>query len=337
LIAFYLMALAVGLLATPLRKSLRRPWVYVGALLAGVLVLPNLGWQQAHGWPFLELGKAGSGGKNIEMSLPAFFLQQVMTTGPLATLVWVCGICAGMARPRLGVFRAFAIAWVILIVVFDAAHGKAYYPAAIYPTLLALGAVRIEAWVGNAYVRGAALAAAAVLGLAAAPLVLPLLPIEVFIRYQKAIGLAPSAGEHQALGVLPQYYADMFGWPEMAERVAAVYRELAPEERAHAVFFGKNYGEAAAIDVFGGPLGLPPAIGGHNSYYLWGPRDHDLSVVIIIGGSEEHYAELFRSFEIAGRITTPYAMPYETDQPIYVLRGLKEPMKSFWPTVKHYD
>jgi hypothetical protein len=30
-------------------------------------------------------------------------------------------------------------------------------------------------------------------------------------------------------------------------------------------------------------------------------------------------------------------MPYETDQPIYVLRGLKEPMKSFWPTVKHYD
>jgi hypothetical protein len=146
----------------------------------------------------------------------------------------------------------------------------------------------------------------------------------------------PSVGEHQRLGVLPQYYADMFGWPEMAARIAAVYGSLPPQDRARAVFFGNNYGEAAAIDVFGGPLGLPPAVSGHNNYYLWGPRDHDGSVIIIIGGDRKHYEELFDSIEIAGRIDTPYAMPYETDQPIYVLRGMKPPLQDYWPEVKSY-
>jgi hypothetical protein len=336
LIAFYLVALAVGLLATPQRRSLLRPWVYFGALLAGVMVAPNLLWQQVHGWPFIDLGKAASSGKNIEMSPLAFLLQQVIFTGPLATIVWLFGLWACVARPKLAVARAFSIAWVILLLAFDTSHGKAYYLSAIYPTLLAFGAVRIEEWVGNALARGAALAGVVLLGALAAPLTLPILPIDVFIRYQNAIGLKPSAGEHQTLGVLPQYYADMFGWQEMAEKVAAVYWSLPVQDRAHAVFFGENYGEAAAIDVFGRHLGLPAAISGHNNYYIWGPRAHDGRVIIIVGGSTKHYADLFSSFEIAGRIATPYAMPYETDKPIYVLRGMKTPLQDYWPEVRAY-
>jgi hypothetical protein len=181
------------------------------------------------------------------------------------------------------------------------------------------------------------LAAVVVIGIAAAPCTLPILPIDVFIRYQRATGLAPSAEEHQALGVLPQYYADMFGWRQMAAAVAAVYRSLPVEDRARAVSYGENYGEAAAIDVFGGRLGVPPAISGHNSSYLWAPRGHDGSVMIVIGGRAERYAALFRSVEIAGRITTPYAMPYETDQPIYGLRGLQVPLEQAGPKVKKYE
>jgi hypothetical protein len=337
LIAFYLAALAVGLLATSQRKSLLRPWVYVGALLAGVLMLPNLLWQQAHSWPFLELGTAAANGKNLQMSLPAFFLQQVLQTGPVAAIVWLCAILAGVVRPSFRVTRAVPIAWLVLLLVFDASHGKPYYVAAIYPTLLALGAVRIETWLHNASARRATLAAAAVVGVLAAPLTLPILPVELFIRYQKAVGFVPSVGERQSSGALPQYYADMFGWRDMAEKVAAVYWSLPEPDRVRAVFFGNNYGEAAAIDVFGPHLGLPPAISGHNTYYLWGPQGRDGSVIIIIGGSRQHYAELFSSYEIAGRITAPYAMPYETDKPIYVLRGMKTPLAAYWPQVKSYQ
>jgi hypothetical protein len=337
LIAFYLVALVIALLATPKRNSLLGPWVYLGALLAGVMVLPNVMWQQAHGWPFIELGKAGASGKNIAMSPMAFFLQQIILIGPWASIVWLCGLWTGFVRPRIAIARAFPIAWLVLLVAFDASHGKAYYLSAIYPTLLAFGAAQIEEWVGNAIARGAALAIVVVFAVLAAPFALPILPVDVFMRYERSIRFMPSAGEHQKLSLLPQYYADMFGWREMANKVAAIYWSLPPQDRARAVFFGNNYGEAAAIDIFGHHLGLPPAISGHNNYYIWGPRGHDGSVIIIIGGSSKHYADLFRSFKIAGRIDALYAMPYERDKPIYVLRGMKMPLKDYWPKVKAYN
>lgn len=337
LIAFFLAALAVGLLATPRRASLLRPWLWLGALLAAAMILPNVLWQQAHGWPFIELGKAGSNGKNVALSLPDFFVQQMLQTGQLAGLVWLVGLWAGAVRPRPALARAFPIAWAILMVLFVGEHGKPYYLAPIYPILLGMGAVRIEAWLANRIARGAVLALVAAAGIAIAPITLPILPVETFLRYQAVLGFTPSTGEHQKLGALPQYYADMFGWREMAEKVAAVYNALPPEERAHAVFWGNNYGEAAAIDIFGRPLGLPPALSGHNQYYLWGPRGADGQVIIIVGGDTGHYAQLFRSYTVAGHVDAPYAMPYETDLPIYVLRGMKMPLARYWPEVKSYN
>jgi 4-amino-4-deoxy-L-arabinose transferase-like glycosyltransferase len=337
LIAFYLGALAVALLFTPARKSLLRPWVWAGAAVALALAAPNIGWQAAHGWPFIELGKAGADHKNIALSPMDFFVQQLLLIGPLAAPVWIAGLWAGLARPKLKVARAFPVAWLILFAVFDASHGKPYYLAAIYPTLLALGAGRIESWLQNAAARAAVLGVLTAAGLLIAPLTLPILPVAMFVRYQTALGFTPSTGEHQTLGALPQYYADMFGWQAMAQKVAAVYWSLPPQDRARAVFYGENYGEAAAIDVLGRRLGLPPAISGHNQYFLWGPQGHDGSVMIIIGGRPKHYAEVFRSFKVAGHIDAPYAMPYETDKPIYVLRGMKTPLAQFWPTVKNYN
>ena len=334
LIAFYLLALAVGLLATPLRRSLTRPWVYAGAAIALVMVLPNILWQQRHGWPFLELGAAGTKGKNLALSPLDFFGQQLLLIGPVAAPVWLAGLWAAWVRPAT---RAFAIAYGLLFILFIASHGKAYYLAPIYPTLLGFGAVAIERWLTGRAARGAALAAVAVGGAFSAPLAVPVLPVETYIAYANAIGMAPSAlaSEHQRLAVLPQHFADMFGWPEMAASIGAVYRGLPAADRSRAVFFGQNYGEAAAIDVFG--RDLPPAISGHNNYFLWGPRGHDGSVIIVIGGNRAEMETQFRSVDQAGFINTPYAMPYETGKPIYVLRGAKVPLDAMWPGLKHYQ
>lgn len=338
MIAFYILALAIGLLATPLRRSLLRPWVWLGALVAALMVLPNVLWQQAHGWPFLELGRAATGGKNIALSPLAYFAQQLLLIGPLAAPVWLAGLWASAVKPKLAVYRAFPIAYVLLFAFFVVTHGKAYFLSSIYPILLAIGAVAIEGWLRNTAARAAAFAALLISGVVIAPLAIPVLPEESYIRYAAALGMGPSASaaEHQKMGRLPQHFADMHGWPEMAAKVAAVYRALPPRDRAKAVFFAGNYGEAATIDVFGRPLGLPPAISGHNNYWVWGPRGHDGSVAIVVGGKPSDYPA-YSSVVKAGQLDDPYAMPYETDQPIYVLRGRKPPIDKVWPEFKHYE
>ena len=144
LIVFYLIALAVGIVVTPLRRSLARPWIYVGAALALVLAAPHLIWQAAHGWPFLEIGSAGVAGKNVELSPLKFFLGQVMQIGPLAAPVWLAGLWRLASDAKL---RAIVIAYFVLFAFFVVAHGKLYYLAPIYPALLGAGGVALEAWI----------------------------------------------------------------------------------------------------------------------------------------------------------------------------------------------
>jgi hypothetical protein len=337
-IAFYVVALGIGLLATPLRRSLLRPWLYVGALIGVILVLPNVVWQQARGWPFLELGRAAVNGKNVALTPVAFFVQQLLLMGPLAAPVWIAGLWASSRRPKLAVYRAFPIAYAILFFFFVISHGKAYYITPIYPTLLGIGAVAVESSLQSARWRRAALRAVAVAGAIAAPMAIPVLSEKSYIAYSTMLGLAPSVSyaEHQKLGLLPQHFADQHGWPEMAAQVAAVYNALPPVDRAKAVFLGGNYGEAAAIDVFGPPMGLPPAISGHNNYYFWGPHGHDGSVLIVLGPNWGPLLRVYRQVEVAGEINNPYAMPFETG-PIYVLRDPKVPFSKIWPNLRHFE
>ncbi|HVR09543.1 MAG TPA: glycosyltransferase family 39 protein, partial [Thermoanaerobaculia bacterium] len=148
-------------------------------------------------------------------------------------------------------------------------------------------------------------------GAVTAPFGLPLLPPAAFVRYQAALGVKPGTTERQQLGELPQHYADMFGWPEMTAEVARVYRALPPPQQSRACVFGRNYGEAGAIEQLGRRLCLPPAISGHNSYFLWGPGRCDGSVLILLGGSPAGHRAMCAELREAGRVRSRYAMPYE--------------------------
>src|SRR5205823_6605423 len=106
-----------------------------------------------------------------------------------------------------------------------------------------------------------------------------ILPLRTFLAYQRAMApffhLQSAETERHRPSVLPQDWADMQGWPELAGAVAKVFASLPPGDQAHTAIVAGNYGEAAAIDFFGPRHGLPPALSGHNQYSLWGPRDRD--------------------------------------------------------------
>ena len=126
------------------------------------------------------------------------------------------------------------------------------------------------------------------------------------------------------------------GWPEMAETVARVYNSLPADIRPKTAIFAQNYGQAGAIDFFGPKYGLPPAISGHQNYWIWGPRGYTGESVIVMAGRLDDLNRRFTSVEKVAHVEHPYSMPYEHFD-VYYCRGLRQPLAEIWPQVKNWD
>jgi hypothetical protein len=343
-IVFFALPFLLALLLTAQRHLLKEPWLWAGVAIACVLALPNVLWEYAHGWPTWELlGNIAASDKNVVRGPLAYLLTNVEYAGPVALPVWLAGLAwCGFAREGRP-FRAFAWTWLLALALFIALKGKSYYLMPIYSTLLASGAVAIEQWLAGVRPQTArwsqVLIAGLVLlgGIVAWPLAMPMLPVEQFLRYQAFLHLAPPRTETQPLGALPQQYADMFGWPEMAVAVARVHSALPASERSSCGILATNYGEAGAIDEFGPRLGLPPAISGHQNYWLWGPRGYDGSCLVVIGGSLERLQGRFVEVARAGEADHPLAIPGERHLPIWIVHRTRQGnLESLWPALKNW-
>jgi len=208
---------------------------------------------------------------------------------------------------------------------------------------MAAGAVVIEAWTNRWRALRPAVATAVIAwGLVFVPFALPILPESQAARYTNwlfgimHLSRQAVATEHQRLPALPSDWADMHGWPELAATVASVYQSLSPGDRAQAAIVAGNYGEAGAIDFFGPQYGLPPALSGHNQYFLWGTRGYSGNVIIDVAGDCGADQHLFASSERPATFTSPWIQPYEDGIPIMVCRGIQRPLAELWPGIKNY-
>ncbi len=337
---FFGVAIVVGLVLTKERMIFRNRWFWIGGLVAMLLFLPNLIWQLAHNWPTLEFARNAQQWKNLPMSPIEFFLMQVIYQHPLTLPLWLGGLVALFFHPNLKAYRAFGYSFIFLFVLFVVQRGKPYYLSPFFPILLASGAVAFEGFFERRNWKNAMPTYAAILGVGGIilmPLVLPVLPVETFIRYAEPFGLAKLKTERHAETVLPQTFADRFGWREMVETVAGVVDTLPDEERKRTIIYCQNYGEAGAIEFFGRKKGLPPAVTGHNSYWWWGIPIDSVETVIIVGGDEEDHRTVFHTVELVATHHHPYAMRYESDLPLFVCRGWKLPMPEVWKTTRRYN
>jgi 4-amino-4-deoxy-L-arabinose transferase-like glycosyltransferase len=337
-IVIWLIGLALGIAATSARRVVTREF-WVGVACAVAIALPNVTWQAAHQFPFLEVARNDNAG-NLTGSPLGFVLDQVLGANILLAPLWLAGVIAPFLRaPNGGAglarFRFLSIAFVVSLVVVFATHGKSYYLAGAYPALFALGAAACSALPGP--LAGAWMALTAVNFALAMPLVLPVLAPDSLARFLARAPLRPHPVEVAGLGApLTQVFSDEFGWRELERKVADVYRALPATDRARAAILASNYGEAAAIDVYGGADHLPPAISEQNQYYLWGPRGYDGSVVIAVNAKPEFWSRICASSNIAATFGVPYAMPYERDRAILVCRGLPVPLEYAWARFKRY-
>lgn len=339
--ALFGFALVAGLLLTPARRWFLERWIWLGGVIALLIFLPHIIWQIVHEWPMIEILRNAAVNQNLPISPLEFFAGQILLIHPANLLVWVAGLFFFLFTEQGKRFRALGWTYLVMFLLCIALKAKVYYLAPAYPMLLAAGAVVVERLASRLrwrWLKPATATALVVAGAILAPLTLPVLPIETFIRYSRALGLGEGVRtEQNSIGRLPQHYADMFGWEEMTAAVARAYHSLSPEERARCAIFADNYGEAGAIDFFGARHGLPRAISGHQNYFLWGPRDYTGEVMIFINSDLEDLQAVFESVEPAGTFTNEYVMPYENNLTIYVCRRPRMPLTEFWPRVKCYS
>ncbi|HEY1726786.1 MAG TPA: glycosyltransferase family 39 protein [Candidatus Baltobacteraceae bacterium] len=337
-VLFLLAAFLLGLVLTPQRRILANPWVAAGACIALVLALPAFLWQAHYGFPMWELLEAGEHGKNIVAGPGLYLVQQILITNLFLFPVWVIGL-VWLLRDAPNRFLGYA--YVILILEMLVFHGKHYYPADIYPILIAAGGTQIERWTMNLSVlRVATVVYALALGPIFVPFSLPVLPEQTFLAYQAYVAHAlhtPQgilATEHvRKTTPLPQDWADMHGWPQFAETIKHVYDSLPPDERVQAVVVASNYGEASAIEFFTPDV---PVISGHNQYWLWGTRGYSGNVIIDVPGDCGADRHIFKSAQLVTHFNAPYTIGWETDIPVMVCRGIREPLSAIWPRMKHY-
>jgi hypothetical protein len=344
-ISAFAFCLFAAMLLTSARRFLFSGWLIAGGVTAFLIFLPNFLWSVQHHWPFLELmHNIRASGRDIALSPGQFLAQQVLIMQPLTLPFWLAGLGWYFFAKEARAYRIFGWTFVFTILFFLLAHGKNYYTAPAYPLVMSAGGVVVERFV-NAAARSSALLsrllkpAAIALPLAGAvlllPVTLPVLSVDAYLRYQARLPFAVPRSEHSHMGSpLPQHFADEFGWLEMVEATARAYHSLSPEEQAKTAIFGNDYGQAGAIDFFGPRYGLPRAVSGHQSYFLWGPRNYTGEIIIVLGGEFVSTSSHFASCEVVPTDENPYALER---RPVLLCRGLKQNLQTLWPQLKNWD
>jgi hypothetical protein len=332
-------ALAAGVLLTSRRRWLASRGPYLAAAIAALLFLPHVLWQITHDWPTREF-IANAQRYKISATGPLGFLGGVaMEMGPTLAPLHLAGLAALFFLPALRRFRILGWMVVAAIAFFMLQRSKPYYVDAVFPAVIAASGVVIGVaaekrpwrWLKPAlavHVTGGMLFMT--------PFAIPVLPVETFIAYARWTGVGIGVGENRETAALPQFFADRFGWEELAEQVAGIYRALPEGERRACLIVASNYGQAGAINYFGRELGLPRAVSQHNSYYLWGWGETEPRVYLIVGQDREGLAQVFGEIQEVARTAPRYAMPDETGVPIWICRGMTVPLEEAWGMGKLY-
>jgi 4-amino-4-deoxy-L-arabinose transferase-like glycosyltransferase len=319
LVAFFLAAVGLGLLLVGPRWPLRSVWFWAAMVLAVLIWLPYLIWQARHGWPQLAESRAIAAGQS-GTSNPRWQLvpMQLLLVGPWLVPIWIAGLVAVWRRPALRWARAFTVAYAALLAVFTVSGGKGYYAAGIYPVFLAAGAEPTLRWAADHRLGGPAVGAAYVLMLPALVIALPVLPLRTFAG-------SPLVGANYDTG-------EQVAWPAYVREVAAAYHRI---DATGVAIVTSNYGEAGAIDHYGGAVGLPHAYSGQTGYWYWGPPPTSTTTVLAVGFRQATLATRFRTVTLVGRLNNGVGLDDdEQHRSLWLCRGPRAAWPTLWRSFK---
>jgi len=345
-IAIFGLGMVAGLLLTEHRHTFLNKWIWIGGVAAFLIFLPNLLWNAQYDWPFMQLMRSiRAEGRDVVLGPVDFFVQQTFLVNLIAAPIWLAGFFGLLFSSRLRPYRMLGWCYLVCYGAFFVLHGKAYYLAPIYPMLLAAGSVLLEGALDRRESSQPRLQwlkpVIAVILLASGahllPITVPVLSPEAFLAYVKTLPFKLPVTEHShARAALPQWYADQFGWKEIADETEAAWNQVPETARADCGIFAQDYGQAGAIDFFGRRHGLPPAMSGDRTYWLWGPRGYSGDCMIVLDDQQQVLERYWEHVELAG-ISSPNAYALEQQIPVFLCMGKKfDSWSNVWPHLKRW-
>jgi Dolichyl-phosphate-mannose-protein mannosyltransferase len=315
-IAMLLLGLVAGFASTRRRDIFRLHGPWLAAAIAILLLLPNIGWEVAHGWPSADFASSQHV-KTADDTPPLTYLLQAVAFLAAGSALAVVGAVWMWRRSAL---RPFAIGAGFVFVAWALEQGRAYYPLPAMALAVAAGAVALERWrPARRLRRRVALSALvlfqAALILAAGPLVVPV---------RTTAGMVESGVWKDAI------YKDEIGWPELAAQTARAWESLTPAERRDAAILTGNYGEAGALAHLGPALGLPAPLSGHLSWQYWRPARLPQRVLVTVGYDEAGLRTMCTSYRRVATIENRWHLGNEERGRTIDVCRLPRPLGAIW-------
>ncbi|MFP5042502.1 glycosyltransferase family 39 protein [Parasediminibacterium sp. JCM 36343] len=326
-IAFLVLGLMPALLLTEHKALFINKHFYMAMGIALAIVLPNIIWQYQNHFPTWGQLQELAATQLVNVDRFVFVKDQFLYFANSIFLI-IAAFLAFFRYQPFKKYKFFFWGYLFTIALFLFCKAKSYYAIGLYPMLIAFGAVYIEILLAEGWLkhlRGVAFVF--VIGLS-----IPFLAIAMPI--QSPAQIQQNNQRYKVLGLLrwedgkdhpiPQDFADMTGWSELAHEVDAAYSQL--PNKTGTLVLCDNYGQAGAINYYSSFKQIH-AVSFDADYINWIPLDKPIRHVILIKYKNDKDKEritekpLFNTVYKAWSNANPYSREYGTS--IYVLKNAR--------------
>lgn len=322
--------LLVGVLPALLllkRSAFSDKHFYISIAVFLLLILPNLVWQYHYNFPVYHHMQQLAKTQLVNVNRWDFLKDQLLFfIGSF--FVILLGLYALLFYPTYKKYRFFFWTFCFTLMVFIWLKAKSYYAIGLYPIYIAFGAVYLETilkpgW--KKYLQPIAILIPVLFFIPMYNIVFPNKSPDYIVNHPapyKKLGLLRwQDGKDHAL---PQDYADMLGWKELAHKIDSIYATLPASEQT--LILCDNYGQAGAINYYTKNKNIS-ALSFNADYINWFKLDTKFVNLIRVKTLESEDNELketgpyFDTSYIAGSVTNTFAR--ESGTTIFVFERAK--------------
>ncbi|WP_316801976.1 ArnT family glycosyltransferase [Pedobacter nototheniae] len=279
-ILFLIIGLLPAILITSKRRIFANKQLYLAILLALLIILPNIIWQINHHFPVLTHMKLLQATQLVHVNRIDFFINQFLFFIS-SIFILLAGIGSLIFYKDFRKHRWIILTYLFTMIVFSYFKAKDYYALGLYPVLLAFGAVYLARFLSKKYILTGLLFAFTIGSfIYLLPLIMPVYsPQQIVAHHRRFERVGMLRWEDGRNHQLPQDYADMQGWKEIAALADIAYEKV--KDKSAVLVRADNYGQAGAINYYSKFKNIN-AVSYNADYLYWFNLDKPLKDIILI-------------------------------------------------------